>query len=116
MNDEDLNDYVPLGALLAVSAKEQQIRFAIVALLPTVVFWALDAFYLHQERLFRALYDRVRLASDADLDRDPYSLSTQGLGQHGPLAAAFRPVLLFLHGVILVSIGMVIGIVVASRR
>lgn len=32
-----------------------------IALLPVGLFWFLDAYYLWQERLFRCLYDEVRL-------------------------------------------------------
>ena len=38
----------------------QRYMFA-VAFIPAVVFWLLDAYYLHQERLFRDLYDQTRL-------------------------------------------------------
>jgi hypothetical protein len=38
---------------------------AVVALLPPVVFAGLDAFYLRQERLFRALYDASAKPSSA---------------------------------------------------
>lgn len=31
-----------------------------IVVLPAIVFWLLDAFYLRQERLFRCLYDDVR--------------------------------------------------------
>ncbi len=50
-------------ALLAVAANSQNSWFGFIALVPPVVFWGLDAYYLRQERLFRSLYDRVRLGS-----------------------------------------------------
>ena len=37
-------------------------------LIPTFAFWGLDGFYLRQEKLFRALYDKVRQKSDKDID------------------------------------------------
>ena len=45
------------------------VGFAMLAL--TVVFWALDGYYLKQERLFRRLYDRVR---QIDPDLVDYSM------------------------------------------
>ena len=42
-------------ALLALSNKDADKGFAIYALYPAVAFWILDAYYLMQERLFRAL-------------------------------------------------------------
>ena len=32
------------------------------------MFWALDAYYLSRERLFRALYDQVRERDEGDID------------------------------------------------
>ncbi len=41
------------AGLLALTAKDYNPVFALVALFPGLVFWGLDAFYLEQERLFR---------------------------------------------------------------
>ncbi len=38
-------------------------------LLPAITFWGLDAYYLRQERLYRALYDHVRKAAPNPNDR-----------------------------------------------
>jgi len=48
-------------ALLAVAANAQNWWYGLIALIPGGVFWSLDAYYLRQERLFRCLYERVRL-------------------------------------------------------
>jgi hypothetical protein len=47
--------------LLAVAINTQNSWLGFIALVPTVVFGCLDAYYLRQERLFRDLYDKVRL-------------------------------------------------------
>jgi hypothetical protein len=49
-----------VSVLVGFAAKDANARFAVVALLPAFCFWGLDAYYLRQERLFRALYDQVR--------------------------------------------------------
>lgn len=41
----------------------------LAALLPALMLWGLDAFYLRQERLFRCLYNRVRKAEPDPADR-----------------------------------------------
>jgi hypothetical protein len=53
-----------VAAILALAAKDADVHIIFVILLPTVVFWTLDAYYLWQERRFRALYDRVRVADE----------------------------------------------------
>jgi hypothetical protein len=45
--------------ILAVALGERQQAFAWLGLLPALAFWGLDAFYLRQEQLFRALHDNV---------------------------------------------------------
>lgn len=49
-----------VSALFALAAKDSNVRYAALALLPALCFWGLDAYYLRQERLFRRLYDAVR--------------------------------------------------------
>ena len=49
-----------LIALLG-SIKQPTALYALAALLPLFVFWLLDARYLQLERLYRRLYDDVRL-------------------------------------------------------
>ena len=38
------------------------------ALFPVLIFWGLDGYFLWQERLFRTLYDHVRLLKDDSVD------------------------------------------------
>jgi hypothetical protein len=46
-----------------IAANDAPPLAALIALVPSVVFWGLDAYYLRQERLFRQLY----AAAAADL-------------------------------------------------
>ncbi len=51
---------VTLGTgILGVAISEKQAVFAWLGFLPALAFWGLDAFYLRQEKLFRALHDDV---------------------------------------------------------
>ena len=50
--------------LLAVRGADSALVM-VAGLLPALVFWGLDAYYLRQERLYRALYDHIR-KSDAN--------------------------------------------------
>ncbi len=57
------------AAVIALAAnKESHALLTLIALLPVVMFWVLDGYYLHQERLFRKLYDHVRLQDDDAVD------------------------------------------------
>ena len=48
-----------VSALLAVYASTKNLDFILIALLPSLIFWFLDAYYLQQERKFRGLYNDV---------------------------------------------------------
>lgn len=65
-----------VAAIYALAAKEGNPKYLLDALLPAIVFWGLDAYYLRQERLYRRLYNAVRTAAQADLDRNPFSMDT----------------------------------------
>jgi hypothetical protein len=48
-----------VSAILAIFASTKNHDFVLVAILPALIFWFLDAYYLQQERKFRGLYDDV---------------------------------------------------------
>jgi hypothetical protein len=48
-----------VSALLALYANSNNEIFMFIAIVPTFIFWLLDAFYLAQECRFRCLYDDV---------------------------------------------------------
>ena len=54
-------------------------RLTFLALLPTIVFWALDAYYLWQEKLFRELYKSAinSKKNSFSLDTTPYKKSVE---------------------------------------
>ena len=48
-----------LTGLCLLNRKLSDQRFVLLAYFPVIVFWVLDAYFLHQERLFRKLYEKV---------------------------------------------------------
>lgn len=46
-----------VAAILGLSLTVFNSKFVLIALLPVCIFWLLDAYYLHQERKYRALYN-----------------------------------------------------------
>ena len=59
---------VLVSALLVLITREGGSDLALIALAPVIMFWGLDAYFLWQERLHRALYDHVRLLDPHDID------------------------------------------------
>jgi hypothetical protein len=49
-----------VGAFLGFAVSANDSALAAASLIPSALFWGLDAHFLRAERLFRALYDQVR--------------------------------------------------------
>ena len=45
--------------------------FVLVLILPALGFWILDGYFLWQERLFRQVYDEIRVQPDTDFEMNP---------------------------------------------
>lgn len=48
-----------VSALLALYANSGKVSYIFIALIPVLIFWFLDSYYLQQERRFRALYNDI---------------------------------------------------------
>lgn len=59
-----------VGALVALSLKEVDTLYLLVSATVLFFFWMLDGFYLHREKLFRDMYDLVRVKEEAEIDFD----------------------------------------------
>ena len=59
-----------IGIMIAIFAfaGENEHKAVIITLIPLIVFWFSDAYYLMLERKFRALYDDVRLKEENNID------------------------------------------------
>lgn len=53
-------------AIFVLADKDMNPKFIIITYLSVIVFWILDGYYLYQERLFRALYNDVRIKNQTD--------------------------------------------------
>lgn len=61
--------------IFALASKDTDKMYFLITYVPVVVFWFLDSYYLLQERLYRGLYDNVRLNKDSEID---FSLDASG--------------------------------------
>ena len=57
-----------VAAVIGFVLKDSKPVYVGITIIPTLAFWALDGVYLRQEKLFRALYDKVRVLEDEDID------------------------------------------------
>lgn len=59
-----------VAGIFALASKESDKCYFLIAYIPIIVFWGLDAYYLWQERLYRSLYNKIRKIEDKKIDFD----------------------------------------------
>lgn len=90
-----------VSALFALAAKDTNHRFVLIAYFPTIVFWMLNSYFLYKERVFRKLYNHVRLQTNTD-----FSLEVTGFdgGFWDWLNASLSITLILFYGVVFLSV------------
>jgi len=85
-----------VSALFLLEAKDANTKYIIIAYIPAIIFWVLDSYYLSQERLFRALYEQVRLTAENSIN---FSMDTKAYskGKNTWIEAFFSLPLAFFH-------------------
>lgn len=59
-----------ISALVALVSQGKREDFFVLAFIPLLAFWFLDAFYLMTERKYRMLYENVRVSKKIDFSMD----------------------------------------------
>ena len=96
---EGIGDVFGVPTVTELAAANTNELFVYLAYFPTFMFWALDAYFLRQERLFRKLYDHVRTTEDGPVD---FSMNTQPFAENadGTWSVAWSHTLRLFHGTI----------------
>jgi len=104
---------VLIAALFALAAKDSNTMFVYLAYFPLFAFWFLDGYFLWQERLYRKLYDKVRIMDESNID---FSMNTDGIDdpKRGWISATFSKTLIAFHGVVFGSLVIVMLIMIAK--
>ena len=86
-------------ALLILLSRNYKL-YGYLGSIPLFGFWVLDAYYLRQERLFRKLYDSIRIKNETD-----FSMSTADFGNSECwFKIAFSKSIVWLYPVMLIVI------------
>ncbi len=105
-----------VGAFLGFAVNSKDGALAVASIVPTIAFWGLDTYFLRSERLFRALYERLRTT--------PTGVEAFFMGATSPTfigsinhdvkpdpsswwQTVFRPTLRLLYGALIVSAAIV---------
>src|SRR2546425_9714632 len=91
---------VLVSALFALAGGAGKAYFVYLAFFPAIAFWVLDAYFLWQERLFRALYDHVRKLEEEDVDFSMDTSIVKGKVKSW-VNVIFSMTLLIFHGTVL---------------
>lgn len=92
-------------ALFALDISKTNIGFIGISFLPTILFWALDGYFLYQERLFRDLHDEIRIKDESQID---YSMKrSSGIGKY--FDATLSKTLVLFYGVIIITIAYILS-------
>lgn len=99
------------AAVLGFAIKESNSNYIPLVLLPIFAFWGLDGYYLRQEKLFRALYGKVRKLDEQDInfEMDTSSVknevdSWRSTCVSGTILGFYGPILIVILILILVAI------------
>jgi len=93
-------------ALFALAAKDKTKAYILISYFPAIMFWIMDGYFLWQERLFRKLYDAIRVKNKDSID---FSMDTSAfLSQVESWKNVCQSkTLLIFHGTIIVTITFV---------
>ena len=94
---------VLVSAIFVLASSESRSNLVFLAYFPTAAFWLLDGYFLRQERLFRKLYDKVRVMGEDDID---FSMNTMPIDTAVAswLRVAVSRTLLLFHGAIILTV------------
>lgn len=105
-----------LSAVLALALKDKIDAMAAIGFVPVVMFWALDGWFLRQERLFRKLWDVRRVEAQhlvTDFDMDTTSFDAGVPPWH---KIAFSSTLLAFHGALFTVLVLALALAVVCMR
>ena len=57
-------------AIFTFAGEQNNVQCILFTVIPLIVFWGLDTYYLQLERKYRMLYNEVRLKKEEDIDFD----------------------------------------------
>ena len=102
-----------LSAILAIAVKDGMYRMVWIGFLPVLMFWMLDGYFLRQERLYRRLWNHVRvegqeMPADFGMDTSPFARDVASW-----LQVSFSKTLLSFHGTLVI---VLVAVLIATYK
>lgn len=94
-----------VSAFLAVFAATKNEQFILLGMLPVLLFWFLDSYYLQQERKFRGIYNNVSgLKKDVEIRDFEMPIHKLIGGQFSYWRVFFSKTIFWFYGLITISL------------
>ena len=91
-----------ISALIIFAARANPL-YILIGIFPTILFWALDAYYLHIERKFRVIYNNVAgIKKDIDIKDFEMPIHKINTGFYYYMGVLFSKTLMLFYGVIFI--------------
>lgn len=88
-------------ALIAIYVTTSNVFFIFLGIVPTLLFWCIDSYYLQQERKFRGIYDNVaKLKDNIEIKTYEMPLNKFKGGKYSFWNVFFSKAIAWLYGVI----------------
>lgn len=97
-----------VAAIFALSSKDSNKSLVLLAYFPVFMFWFLDAFILHQEKLFRKLYEEV---AAGNITSNDFTLRTDGVKYSAP-----RIYEVFFSRTLILFYGLMMGVIIFAME
>lgn len=97
-----------VSAFIALIISSKNFMYLIVAIIPLIIFFILDGFYLRQEKLYRKLYDVVRQKEEEEIDFSMETTPFKSEVDSWFITCFSRTLIPFYCGIILIVISILI--------
>ena len=90
-----------ISAIFAFAAKDSNPSYILITYIAIPLFWGLDAYYLSQERQYRALYNEIRERHENEIDFN-MNASPYNKGRNLWCVCLFAPTIGFFYGILVI--------------
>lgn len=104
-----------LSGLFALAAKDTNPLFVYLAYMPVIAFWALDGYYLYQERLYRELYKDIASKDPNDIDFSMNASRFKGQNKATWSESTLSKTMLLFHGILIATV-LVVMIAILTNK
>ncbi|UTC64331.1 hypothetical protein E4O03_11185 [Treponema sp. OMZ 792] len=92
---------IATAGITLLSKQEIRFLYCFPVFILIIGLWALDGFFLSQERMYRALYNKVRKEDNTDFDMNASVFNT---GKNSWVCSTFSKTLLLFYGIIFAAV------------